>query len=48
MDFVDLIIAQWAGVRSDLDTGPMETVGRIDRLHFALRREMEKTWKLSD
>lgn len=31
-DGVDRIVAQWAAVRPELDTGPMEVVGRIHRV----------------
>jgi DNA-binding MarR family transcriptional regulator len=46
MDHVDRILSQWKQVRPDLDVAPMETIGRINRLSFLLRHEMEKTWKL--
>ena len=45
MDHIDRILSQWKQARPDLDVGPMETIGRVNRLHFALRRQMDKTWK---
>ena len=44
MDRIDKILAQWQRERPDLDVGPMGLIGRISRLSFHLRGEMEKTW----
>lgn len=45
MDKVDQILAQWAQARPDLDVGPMETIGRVNRLSLALKHRMEEVWK---
>ncbi|RVU35808.1 MarR family transcriptional regulator [Hwanghaeella grinnelliae] len=44
MDRVDKILAQWHRERPELDVAPMGLIGRISRLSFILRTEMEKTW----
>lgn len=43
MDHLDLVLAQWARERPDLDTGPMGLIGRVLRLSRHLMREMEAT-----
>ncbi|MET9729360.1 MarR family transcriptional regulator [Streptomyces sp. NPDC006458] len=43
-DAVDAIIGQWAAVRPDLDTTPMEVFGRIYRLARAMGDRMEKAY----
>ncbi|MFF0199420.1 MarR family winged helix-turn-helix transcriptional regulator [Streptomyces sp. NPDC005017] len=43
-DAVDAIIGQWADVRPDLDTLPMEVFGRIYRLARAMGDRMERTY----
>ena len=45
MDDVDRILDQWKQARPDLDVGPMETIGRVNRLSAALRHRMEEIWK---
>ena len=45
MDQVDRIIEQWADERSDLDTGPMATIGRTKRLAQALNLGMENVFR---
>lgn len=39
-DAVDRIVAQWARERPELDTGPMEVIGRIHRLADILEAEL--------
>jgi DNA-binding MarR family transcriptional regulator len=43
MDHLDLVLAQWARERPDLDVGPMGLIGRVLRLSRHLMREMEAT-----
>ncbi|MFF0157657.1 MarR family winged helix-turn-helix transcriptional regulator [Streptomyces sp. NPDC005263] len=43
-DPVDAIIEQWATVRPDLDTAPMEVFGRIYRLARAMGDRVEKAY----
>lgn len=43
-DPVDAIVAQWAGVRPDLDTTAMEVFGRVHRLARAMGDRMEETY----
>ncbi|MFF0479925.1 MarR family winged helix-turn-helix transcriptional regulator [Streptomyces sp. NPDC004435] len=43
-DPVDAIAAQWAVVRPDLDTLPMEVFGRIYRLAAAMRGRVDKAY----
>jgi DNA-binding MarR family transcriptional regulator len=43
MDHLDLVLAQWARERPDLDVGPMGLIGRVLRLSRHLMREMEGT-----
>jgi DNA-binding MarR family transcriptional regulator len=43
-DAVDAIIEQWADVRPDLDTAPMEVFGRIYRLSRAMSDRTEKAY----
>ncbi|MEW2414952.1 MarR family transcriptional regulator [Streptomyces sp. NPDC046866] len=43
-DDVDAIIEQWAAVRPDLDTAPMELFGRIYRIGKAMGDAMEKAY----
>lgn len=40
-DHVDLILAQWASERPDLDTSPMGVIGRISRVAKIAGRSME-------
>lgn len=42
MDHVDRVLAQWAEVRPDLDTGPMGTLGRLSRLYGLLAAGLEE------
>ncbi|MEV4340496.1 MarR family transcriptional regulator [Streptomyces sp. NPDC049590] len=44
-DPVDAIIEQWARVRPDLDTRPMEVFGRIFRLSRAMGDRMERAYR---
>ncbi|MGW4055101.1 MarR family winged helix-turn-helix transcriptional regulator [Streptomyces sp. NPDC004779] len=44
LDPVDAIAAQWAVVRPDLDTLPMEVFGRIYRLAAAMRGRVDKAY----
>lgn len=48
MDAVDVILAQWARARPDLDVGPMGLVGRVLRLQRHLMRGMEETLAAHD
>ena len=48
MDHVDKILEQWQHERPDLETGPMEVIGRILRLSQQLSREMAKTFAVFD
>ncbi|MEU6867875.1 MarR family transcriptional regulator [Streptomyces sp. NPDC046876] len=43
-DAVDAIVDQWAAVRPDLDTAPMELFGRIYRIAKAMGDAMEKAY----
>ncbi|MGW0390817.1 MarR family winged helix-turn-helix transcriptional regulator [Streptomyces sp. NPDC003042] len=43
-DAVDAIIAQWAVVRPDLDTGPMAVFGRVYRISKAMGDAMEQAY----
>ena len=43
-DAVDEITAQWRRERPDLDSSPMEVVGRITRLADVLRREQDRVF----
>ncbi len=43
MDHLDLVLAQWARERPDLDVEPMGLIGRVLRLSRHLMREMEAT-----
>ncbi|MER5735135.1 MarR family transcriptional regulator [Streptomyces sp. NPDC002262] len=43
-DPVDAIIDQWAAVRPDLETLPMEVFGRIYRLAAAMRGKVDKAY----
>ena len=43
-DAVDRITAQWRRERSDLDSAPMEVIGRITRLSAVIQRELERVF----
>jgi DNA-binding MarR family transcriptional regulator len=43
-DAVDRITAQWRSERPDLDSTPMEVVGRITRASALLQRELERVF----
>ena len=43
-DAVDRITAQWRRERPDLDSRPMEVIGRITRLSALLQRELERVF----
>jgi len=43
-DAVDHIVAQWARERPDLDTGPMQVVGRLHRLAALLDVELHRVF----
>lgn len=43
-DAVDRITAQWRSERPDLDSGPMEVIGRITRLSAVIQRELERVF----
>lgn len=43
MDHLDLVLAQWARERPELDVRPMGLIGRVLRLSRHLMREMEAT-----
>jgi DNA-binding MarR family transcriptional regulator len=43
-DAVDAITAQWRRERPDLDSSPMEVVGRITRLADLIRREQDRVF----
>jgi len=43
-DAVDRITAQWRRERPDLDSTPMEVIGRITRLSALIQRELERVF----
>jgi DNA-binding MarR family transcriptional regulator len=43
-DAVDRITAQWRRERPDLDSSPIEVIGRISRLSTLLQRELERVF----
>jgi DNA-binding MarR family transcriptional regulator len=43
-DAVDRITAQWRSERPDLDSTPMEVIGRITRASALLQRELERVF----
>jgi DNA-binding MarR family transcriptional regulator len=43
-DAVDRITAQWRRERPDLDSTPMEVIGRISRLSALVQRELERVF----
>jgi DNA-binding MarR family transcriptional regulator len=43
-DAVDVITAQWARERPDLDRSPMAVIGRISRLSALVQRELERVF----
>ena len=43
-DAVDRITAQWRRERPDLDSTPMEVIGRISRLSALIQRELERVF----
>jgi DNA-binding MarR family transcriptional regulator len=43
-DAVDRITAQWRRERPDLDSTPMEVIGRITRLSAVVQRELERVF----
>lgn len=43
-DAVDRITAQWRRERPDLDSTPMEVIGRISRLAALIQRELERVF----
>jgi DNA-binding MarR family transcriptional regulator len=43
-DAVDRITAQWRRERPDLDSTPMEVIGRITRLSALVQRELERVF----
>lgn len=43
-DAVDRITAQWRRERPDLDSAPMEVIGRITRLSALIQRELERVF----
>lgn len=44
IDAVDTITAQWRRERPDLDSTPMEVIGRITRLAALIQRELERVF----
>lgn len=44
MDHVDVVLAQWARERPELDTAPMGTIGRLKRLNQHLQQGMGRTF----
>ncbi|MFD1695975.1 MarR family winged helix-turn-helix transcriptional regulator [Roseibium aestuarii] len=44
MDAVDRIVEQWARQRPDLDTAPMELIGRMARVRNHMARAMDQTF----
>jgi DNA-binding MarR family transcriptional regulator len=44
-DHVDLVLAQWASERPDLDVSPMGVIGRLLRLSRALDAELDRTFR---
>ncbi|MDP2506846.1 MarR family winged helix-turn-helix transcriptional regulator [Oceanobacter sp. 3_MG-2023] len=46
-DHVDFIASQWATEKPDLDTGPMQLMGRFYRLSHLLRQEINDSHKQS-
>jgi DNA-binding MarR family transcriptional regulator len=45
-DAVDRITAQWRTERPDLDSSPMEVIGRITRASVLIQRELERAFAL--
>jgi DNA-binding MarR family transcriptional regulator len=45
-DAVDRITAQWRTERPDLDSSPMEVIGRITRASVLIQRELERVFAL--
>ena len=43
-DAVDRITAQWRRERPDLDSAPMEVIGRITRVSALIQRELERVF----
>jgi DNA-binding MarR family transcriptional regulator len=43
-DAVDRITAQWRRERPDLDSAPMEVIGRITRVSAIIQRELERVF----
>jgi DNA-binding MarR family transcriptional regulator len=43
-DAVDRITSQWASVRPDLDTSPIEIIGRVSRLSRLIDRRLAETF----
>ncbi|HEU4948181.1 MAG TPA: MarR family transcriptional regulator [Kribbella sp.] len=43
-DHVDLVLAQWAGQRPDLDVSPMAVIGRLKRLSQLIDGELRRTF----
>lgn len=43
-DHVDLVLAQWAEQRPDLDVSPMAVIGRLKRLVLLIEPEMKRTF----
>ncbi|GAA2244747.1 MULTISPECIES: MarR family winged helix-turn-helix transcriptional regulator [Kitasatospora] len=43
-DHVDLVLAQWAAERPDLDASPMAVIGRLTRLHRMIDAELRRTF----
>jgi DNA-binding MarR family transcriptional regulator len=47
-DAVDRITAQWRRERPDLDSSPMEVIGRISRVSALVQRELERVFAQHD
>lgn len=47
-DSVDRIVEQWHAVRPDLDSSPIEIVGRVSRLARLLERRLEENFARHD
>ncbi len=45
-DAVDKIGAQWATVRPDLDTSPIEVIGRVSRLSRLIDKQLRENFQL--
>ncbi|MFB9904911.1 MarR family winged helix-turn-helix transcriptional regulator [Allokutzneria oryzae] len=47
-DHVDLVLAQWAEQRPDLDVSPMAVIGRLSRVSTRISAELKRTFAEHD